>query len=300
MSNRKRRKRQSWIPWAVSIAVLALALWLLLVNMVFVVRDVQIVGAGEIPEADVRRLSGIRLGSRISAVDAERVHLDVESDGRVAFVSLERRLPSRVVLTVRPRTQDAVILQAGKLLVLDSDGYVVDITDQLPDTGAIYVTGMKASYYALGRQLDTADGRVGCMKAVVEALKNNGAAGYVSELIVSDTADLRIVTRTGMTVRLGNADNMDNKIAWMAGALADLENRGETGGQLDVSSGTKADYMPPAAATEAPEEEAEPAPTETPSGEIYSIDGVIYVNGVPIEDAAGDAADDVQAQAPAS
>ena len=115
---------------------------------------------------------------------------------------------------------------------------------------------------------------------------------------MSDTADLRIVTRTGMTVRLGNFDNMDNKIAWMAGALADLENRGETGGQLDVSSGTKADYMPPAADAE-PEEE-EPDQSATPSGQIYSIDGVIYVDGVPIEDAAGETAVDAQAQMPAS
>ena len=62
MSRRKKRKRQNWVPLAVVIAVLALALWLLLANFVFVVRDVQVVGAGEIPEADVRHLSGIRLG----------------------------------------------------------------------------------------------------------------------------------------------------------------------------------------------------------------------------------------------
>lgn len=290
---RSKSRRPVWMPWAISIAVLALALWLLLTNIVFVVREVQIVGAGEVPDADVRRLSGIRLGSRIGAVNETRVHLDVESDGRVAFVKLERRLPSRVVLTVRPRSRDAVILLAGKLVVLDSDGFVVEVTDQLPESGAVYVTGLKASYYALGRQLDTADGRCGCMKAVLEALKAQGATRYASELIVSDTADLQLITRTGMTVLLGNSDNMDNKIAWMAGALADLENRGEKGGRLDVSSGTKADYAPPPPEEEeeAPEEEA-PAEAATAAGQVYSIDGVIYVDGVPVEDATVDAQGD--------
>lgn len=275
---RKKSTRRSIAPLAVSVAVFVLAL-LLFTNVLFVVRDVQVVGAGEVPEADVRHLSGIRLGSRISAVNEERVRLDVESDGRVAFVSLERRLPNRVVLTVRPRTADAVILLAGKILVLDSDGYVVDITDRLPDGNAVYVTGLKASYYTLGRQLDTADGRCGCMKAVLEALKANGATRYVSELSVADTADLRIITRTGMTVQLGDSLNMTAKIAWMAGALADLEARGETGGTLDVSSGTKADYMPPAK----DEAEEEPAEEAAPATEIYAIDGVIYVNGVPVD-----------------
>ena len=287
MANKRKNKQRAWFPWAASVAILALVLWLLLANLVFVVRDVQVVGAGEIPEADVRRLSGIRLGSRIFGIDENRVRLDVESDGRVAFVSLSSRLPNRVVLTVRPRSEDAVILQAGKILVLDSDGYVVSVSDTVPNGNAVYVTGLRASYYTLGRQLDTADGRCGCMKAVLEALKNQHATGYVSELSVADTADLRIISRTGMTVNLGDSSDMEAKITWMAGALSDLEARGETTGTLDVSSGTKADYAPPA---KDEKEAEEPAETPQPAGEISSIDGVIYIDGVPQTGAGGDEA----------
>ena len=84
------------------------------------------------------------------------------------------------------------------------------------------------------------------MKATVEALKAHGAMAYASEINVEDVDDLRIITRTGITVLLGSADNMGDKIAWMAGALADLEARGEVHGSLDVSSGTKADFKPEA------------------------------------------------------
>ncbi len=278
---RKKNRRSQALPWIVSVAAALLAL-LLLANVVFVVREVKVVGAGEVPEADVRHLSGIALGSHIGSVNAEKVRQAVESDGRVAFVGLRKRLPHTVVLEVRPRTMDAVILLGGKILTLDSDGYVAAV-DEMPETGAVYVTGLKASYYTLGRQLDTADGRVAAMKAVLEALKAHGATGYAAELNVSDTADLRLITRTGMTVRLGNAASMDDKIAWMAGALADLEARGETTGQLDVSSATKADYAPPPP-TEAPDEGVvEAEPTQQPAGQVYSIDGVVYVDGVPVE-----------------
>lgn len=258
---RKKKKRRSILPWVVSIAVLALALTVLLVNVVFVVRRVDVVGAGSLSDAEVLRLSGIQLGVRINRVDEAHVRTGVESTGQLAFVSLEQRMPNRLVLTVRPRTRDALILLAGKILVLDSDAYVVEITDRVPGDSMPYVTGLKASYYALGRQLDTADGRCGCMKAVLEALKANGATRYVSELSVAVTADLRIITRTGMTVLLGNSDNMNAKIAWMAGALADLEARGQTAGQLDVSSGTKADYTP--APTPEPEEETSEETSDT-------------------------------------
>jgi len=253
----RKRKKQPVIPLIAAIAVLGIALWLLLVNVVFVVRQVQVEGAGEIPTADVVRLSDIRLGGPMSRVDPEQVRLAVESDGRLAFVGLERRYPSQILLSVRLRSHDAVILQGGKALVLDSEGYVAQVLDRLPED-LPYVSGLRASYYLPGRRLDTADGRLAAMGAVLEALKARGAARYVSEISVEDTEDLRIITRTGMTVLLGNSDNMPDKIAWMAGALADLEARGEIGGTLDVFSGTKADYIP--------------APTPEPDPKRYGYD----------------------------
>lgn len=268
----RRKKKQSPWPLLAAIAVLGVALWLLLANVVFVVRGVQVEGAGEIPASDVLRLSGIRLGSPMGRVKVEEVKHDVEGDGRLAFVSLEKRYPSQLLLTVRPRSHDAVMLQGGWTLVLDSDGYVAGIVERIPEGQMPYVSGLRASYYQLGRQLDTADGRVAAMGVILEALKARGAMGYASEISVENLEDLRIISRTGVTVLLGSAENMSDKIAWMAGALADLEARGERGGKLDVVSGTKADYIPeptPEAygyggsaqsATATPEPEATPAP----------------------------------------
>ena len=268
----RRKKNQSPWPLLAAIAALGVALWLLLTNVVFVVRGVQVEGAGEIPIGDVIRLSGIRLGSPMGRVNVDDVRLDVESDGRLAFVSLEKRYPSQLLLTVRPRSHDAVMLQGGRALVLDSEGYVAEMADRIPEGQMPYVSGLRASYNQLGRQLDTADGRVAAMGVILEALKARGAMGYASEISVEDLEDLRIITRTGVTVLLGSAENMPDKIAWMAGALADLEARGERGGKLDVVSGTKADYIPEATpeaygyggsaqgATATPDSEATPAP----------------------------------------
>lgn len=259
---RKRGKRRAATPWLAAILLLAAALAVLVSRSVFVVREVQVAGNGAVPAQEVVRMSGIRLGSGMGAVDAARVADGVENDGRLAFVSLERRLPGRMLLTVRERTRDALILQAGKVLVLDTDGYVIEMTDRLPGENIPYVTGLKPSGYIQGRQLDTADGRLACMKTVVEALKAQGATAYASEINVSDVNDLRIITRTGMTVRLGGRENMTNKIIWMAGALADLEARGETGGQLDVASGSKADYRPQPTPTPTPEAAPDEGETE--------------------------------------
>ena len=255
---RKKKKRQPIIPWLIAVAALGVALWLLLANVVFVVRDVRVDGAGEIPEEDVVRLSGIRFGAPMRRVDPEKVRLDVESDGRLAFLDLEKRYPNQILLSVRPRSRDAVVQQGGNTLILDAQGYVVEVVDRLPEAQMPYVSGLRASYYRLGRRLDAADGRVDAMGTVLETLKARGAMAYASEVNVDDIEDLRIITRTGVTVLLGNAGNMPDKIAWMVGALADLEARGERGGRLDVVSGAKADYIPEA--------------TPEPNGKLYGFD----------------------------
>lgn len=267
---RKKRKRQSIWPRLAAVAVLALALWLLLTNVVFVIRNVLIDGAGEIPPEDVLRLSGIRLGSPMGRVNEDEVHLAVESDGRLAYVGLEKRYPNGLLLKVRLRSHDAVVLQGGKVLVLDSDGYVAQVADHMPEEQIPYVSGLRASYNLLGRQVDTADGRCAAMSAILKALKARGATQYASEISVEDIEDLRIISRTGITVLLGNAENMSDKIAWMAGALADLEARGETSGRLDVVGGVKADFRPEVSPSPDPQlygyDPANATPSPTPDG----------------------------------
>ena len=254
--------------WLIAIPIAALTLWLVLTHYVFLVRNVEVVGVSEVPAADVVRLSGIPLGGRLNAVDEATLRTRLESTGRLAFVSLEKRYPNTVVLNVRERSRDALILQAGKLVVLDSDGYVVSAGDTAPEDGMPYVLGLKASTYRLGWRLDAPETRLAAMKAVLEALKAHGATAYISEINLEHLNDIELIARKGTVISLGDAENMNNKVIWMVGALQDLESRGETLGVLDVSSGSKADFLSGATPT--------PAPTPTPVPELPAeAEGVI-------------------------
>ena len=228
------------IGLAVALLVAAPLVW----RWVFTVRTLTVVGSGDINAREVADMSGIDVGVRMQAIDVARVRRGVENDGRLAFVSLKRKLPGGLELTVRQRAAEALTMQAGKVLSLDSDGYVISALDRMPDGNLPYVSGLKPTQYTVGRQLDTIDGRVPAMTGILQALRDSGATGYVAEINLSSLADIRVITRKGLTVLLGDREALSRKITWMAGAVADIEARGETGGQLDVSSGDKADYRP--------------------------------------------------------
>lgn len=270
--------------WGLRLLAAALiwaAAWFGLTHYAFIIRNVEVTGAQSMSNDAVLRASGIRLGTRLSALDDAAVRANVDATGSLAFVSLEKRYPVTVRLNVRERSRDAMILHAGKMLILDSDGCVVSAGESAPADTVPYVTGLNPTSYRLGAQLDVAPGKLTAMRSVLEALKARDAMAYASELDLENPADLTIITRTGMTVALGDADNMENKIAWMAGALRDLESRGETLGRLDVSSGTKADYLPMIVATPTPAptqnlyllETPAPAATPTPVPEEGAVIG---------------------------
>ena len=222
------------------LTIAAVLLW----RDVFVVRKVIIEGSLSVADEEIIRTAQIDIGGSIRAVEQEKLKLNLESSGRFVLEGVEVRYPSTLILHVRERTRDAMVLNGGKILVLDSDGFVIEVCGTMPENSGVYVTGLEGTSYRIGSRISAPVEKLTAMKAAVDAIRNQGAAIYVSELNVDDPLNLWITTRTDIRVELGDAQNMDGKILWLRSAVADLENRGEVKGTLDVSSGTKADYQP--------------------------------------------------------
>lgn len=236
------RKKGKILVLTALIAALALGVYLLLANAVFIVRDVRVEGNVNIDSDSIIRAAQLPLGKPMHEVSEEKARAALESGGLVELVGLEKRYPDQVVLNVRERECEAVVSYAGVILTMERDGTVIEQLDALPETDAVYVTGLTVTAFRPGEVISAPASQLEAMVTTLEALYENGATGYVSELNVSVPNDIYLYSRTGMRVDLGNRENMGNKVVWMVGALRDLESRGETTGRLDVSSGDKADY----------------------------------------------------------
>lgn len=250
MRGRRRRNGRGRLSAAVAAVAAAAILAVTLLNFVFVVRGVEYEGASNLDTDAITRASGIRLGRSIFSVDRDAVRRNVDALGEVTLEEVRTRLPSTVVLRVRQREAAGMFVFSGALAVLDAEGCVMRKTEQAPNADLIYVTGLHAVQCRVGAPLEAQKGQREGYAAVAAALLRSGARAYVSELNVEDPDDMYILTRTGINVRLGDARNMNNKIAWMKSAVADIEARGERGVTLDVQSGTKADIIKPYGAEE--------------------------------------------------
>lgn len=226
-----------------ALAVLAV-LVVVLINELFVVRNVVVQGVEDEDQDAIIRTAGIRFGSSVFQVDTQKIQQNLEASGTYAVESVRVQKPDTVVLELRVRTRDAVTLNGGKYLIMDSEGYVVESVDVLSDEDLIYIYGLNATTYRVGGKITAPEDRLNAMCLILSAVSSQGASDLVSEINVTDIADLTLTTRTGIRVELGDTSQMENKILWMKAAVTDLETRGETRGTLDVSSADKADYQP--------------------------------------------------------
>ena len=180
-----RAKKRKILVLTALIAALALGVYLLLANAVFIVRDVRVEGNVNIDSDSIIRAAQLPLGKPMREVSEEKARAALESGGLVELVGLEKRYPDQVVLNVRERECEAVVSYAGVILTMERDGTVIEQLDALPETDAVYVTGLTVTAFRPGEVISAPASQLEAMVTTLEALYENGATGYVSELNVS-------------------------------------------------------------------------------------------------------------------
>lgn len=242
MHRRVRRKNRIFLGVVVLLMFMVAAV--ILYEAVFVVRRVVVSGEMSASSDQITRLAKVEFGKSIWNIDHDEIKENLESTGKYALDGVKVDLPGTLILDVRERSRNGMILNGGKILVLDAEGYVVEVCASIPEDGGVFISGLGATSYRLGEKISAPERSLETMEAVLNAISDHHAEEYVSELNLSQLKNIWLTTRTGLRVELGDISGMDRKILWMRTAVADLEQRGDTTGTLDISSGNNADYTP--------------------------------------------------------
>lgn len=230
------------------VAVVALAVYLVLANYVFVVRSVSVRMEDEsrYTKQDVVLLSGVTLGTRMGKIDDLAVSQRLADTGWLDLQAIEQNYPNNVTLEVAVRRPAALISHVGTLLVADKEGVVIEQVKARPAyADCVYVTDLDVSFQKPGRRLQSAtSGQMDALTALLEAMEQVGCQGIVDTVSVDDPLQLVIYSTNGVRVELGDGERMEDKLRWMQAVVNDLIARQESFGTLYVSSGTHADYYP--------------------------------------------------------
>lgn len=232
-------------------------------DKVMVVKTLTVQGVDDAAKQDVARMSGIRLGQSIYDVDSRQVAINLREDGYIKLVDLEVIKPDTVVLTAARRQKVAALEHLGFLYVVDREMSVLECLSGMSDAGVLRITGAQIQQTPVGMAVNMEENVRDTAAQVLSAIEDAGLGDEIAELNVASVHDLYVVTRSRYVFRLGTAQRLAEKLAWVRPMVEQLTGEGRTSGTVDVSGVSAADYMPPRA-TPAPTLKLSPQVTFAP------------------------------------
>jgi cell division protein FtsQ len=207
--------------------------------MVFRVREVAVSGCRTLDAEEVARLSGLEYGQNIFLLDKQAVMDALSKDPHIKPVSVDVAYPDRVTITIKERTPAGYIEKSGALIVIDEEGWVLDVLTRPSGDERPMIAGLQADAFEVGQALTSGDMfRVDVMTRVLQAASAAGIAP--AKVDVTLAADIVMMTADGLAVELGDDMLLDKKMALVNALSAELAGMGKTGGILNVSSVDKA------------------------------------------------------------
>ena len=146
---------------------------------------------------------------------------------------------------MQERNPVAVTDYYGEKLILDTKGNILSRDGIYYQDQLVEVTGWEISGVELGIPIETKEaGLTNSYAAVMSGLIEYELNDEVVSMDIKDLLNIELSMKNGMSVKLGDCTNLDNKMLWLSEMIVELEKEGYTGGTLDLSSGSTAVYRP--------------------------------------------------------
>lgn len=212
----------------------------------FRVRTVTVVGLqGSGKEEMVMESAGITRGMSYFSVTEKSVQQKMAQNHYLKYRGMEKFLPGTVVLYVEERVARANVHVMGVTFLMDENGMVLErLTGGLRDDLPV-ASGLQARDVTVGKTIASGtEDQLTAYCLLMDELLHQGYLHNISELKVSDTESIYLLTRDGYTVHLGDTSSLRAKIGTVRAVVQELKNRGLEGGVLEASVPAQATYTP--------------------------------------------------------
>lgn len=261
-------------------AIIAVVAAGLLITAYFVLQIERIVvtGSSRFSAAEIVKFADVELGSQLWMANEEKITAGIEKASPYLTVeSIEKEYPDTLKINVRERQEIAAIAYQNMTVIIDAEGYVLSIGSRADLSGLLLVKGMSASGYTVNQRLgEQTDFYTNTLIDTMEALSKHGILSEIASLDISNPLSINMETVSGVTVHIGQAERLDEKMDALAAVLPELDRMNLTGGTLDLSAKGDPVYSPektvqPEVSPALPGTESEPSetpePTAAPSAE---------------------------------
>lgn len=238
----RRKERRARLTKTIAV-LLSLVCGVLALTAFFRVEQLEIVGLTRYETQDVLNTFGIKQGDNLFFCDSLRGQKRLLAQyPYFESVSVERDLPSRIVVTVKEAQPIAAVNSTqGGWFVLDKDCRVLERTDQEGAKDAAEVLGLRTPGAEPGQTLPAEDPDVlEALKTLANGLDKVGLGGKATLYNLQDLDSIWFLYEKRFAVCVGNTKNLDHKLAILQALVTGDQFSPSDKGSINLALGDRA------------------------------------------------------------
>lgn len=230
---------------AVAVAVVVIPVTIF--SFVFTIRKIDVQGNVTIPDQEIIRLSGVKLGESVMKLDEKQIRDGIHQNSYLVYAGVTRVSPSEIILRVREREPVAYIFNSNFFVVDNRGNLLYTVEDINNPPPLIEVKGIEVVYGLPGYRLKVEQPQDLTVYAeLMLEMKALKLLDQIREIDLTNLTNIYLVTKSGLTVHMGGSESIHDKIRAITLALNALSSREDIPfpGTLDVSNPADSPYVP--------------------------------------------------------
>ena len=226
-----RKKSQNKKLKVISIIILIIVCTvLLLMSSLFNVKNINIDGNEKLSDDKIVSLSSIQLYTNIFKFNKKEIINNIKKNAYIETVSLSRKLPNTVNITVNERKINYMLQFADSYVYINNQGYMLEISNEKVPILVGFTTDL--SNIKAGNRINDEDlGKMNTIIKVYEMAKSNNLSELISKIDISDSKNyIMELESKGKIVYLGDCSNtsdLNTKMLYLSSILDASEGKKE-------------------------------------------------------------------------
>ncbi len=239
-------RRRSTFSGPLLFVVVVVAM-IFVMSVFFRISDIEVVGNSHYTDEEIIRAIAIEEGDNLFFFDhfATMARVFSKLPYIEQVVSVERRLPNKIIITVEESTALAYLELGEEQWTMDRNCKILGKAAEGETESLIPVVGIKPGTLLIGEPMQTEDGDeeiLEYLRDVLYQLEERGLYTRTTKLDFSDPKSPEFDYGGKYTVVLGDRENLEHKFGMFVNVLEKLK-AGDIG-VIDVSSGNTAYFSP--------------------------------------------------------
>ncbi len=212
---------------------------------IFNIKTIDVVGNATVPKDEIINNSGLEYGKNIFLFFEKTAIRGIFKDAYIKLVKIDRKLPSKVVISVIERIAAFKIPYVGSNVILDEEGVVLEV---LPIGGEIFdlpvVVGLRFSDFKVGESL-TVENKTALdtLMKVIKEIRPSDLLQGMTKIDITDINNVSLSYRDGNTILLGEPVDIAYKLSFAKSILEDIKKKNRRG-IIDFSNNGEPVFKP--------------------------------------------------------